>query len=298
MGIGVSRALDWDLAAVEAQSMTLANDSASAAEVGGELRSDGERTLDEMSGYTIDAARETIADTVRRTFTLADNLERSSALLSNFAANAAVQQARLRSEVRSATTAGYTVTEEGAVVPADGTDVPADGECAEWELAIQNALRALVELDTETADKLTGLHGSIADYGNNSDPSTTIAGAVISAVLNPLGDLIGDDGLRSTRVIARGLGPFGSLLGFAAGIAGAPDDEPMSETLAAEGAGLAAGVATGMAAGATTGAAVGSIVPVAGTAIGGIAGIVVGGFMGFKTSEGVRDHFDDQQAGE
>lgn len=304
MSIGVSRALEWRLGHVDSGSVTLGTDSGTADDLAADLRSDEERTLDGMSGHTVDTIHRAAGKAVRGAFALSDNLEGAAEILANFAADATVQQSRLRAGVETAEAAGCTVDEAGRVTPPEGAKPGDEEEFAETALAIRNALDSLREQDARAASALTDLHGSIADYGDNSDPRTAIAGAAIRSQTDSLAALLthGDDGLASTRLVARGLGPFGDLLGFAAGVYGAPDHEPMSETLAAEGGGLAAGVAGsfagGMAGAALAGATAGSVVPGAGTVVGALAGAALGAAASYGASGWIRGQFDDQRAGE
>lgn len=53
MGIGVSRALEWDLDGVRARSKVLRHDAAAVDDLALDVRSDAEGTFEEMSGHAI-----------------------------------------------------------------------------------------------------------------------------------------------------------------------------------------------------------------------------------------------------
>lgn len=295
MPIRVSDALSWQVDDAESRLSAVRAGITATNDVADRLRDDAERVLDGMEGQSVDAARTSVQDLRRRTFALGDDLRSTANPLSSFARSVAIHRDRLRASVEAVLRQGATVAEDGSVVCPPDMEANRVRELRELEVTIEDALRAIDSLDVETADKLTRLYETIADHSNNADLRTTVAGVVINAMTGPLGDLIraGDDGLPGTRAVAKGLGPFGSALGLAASIAGAPNDEPMSETLIAEGGGFVAGLA--MAAG--YGAAAGSVVPGAGTVAGAAFGIILTAGASFVTSSLVRDHFDDQRQG-
>ena len=69
----------------------------------------------------------------------------------------------------------------------------------------------------------------------------------------------------------------------------------MTETLAAEGGGLVAGVGGSIVGAAIAGRTVESVVPGLGTAAGAIGGLAAGGLASFFASKKVRDTFDNHR---
>ena len=291
MPVRLSDALDWQLDAVESQLTEVRAGVAAANDVADLLRDDAERTLDGMRGHSIVSARLALGGLRRRSFGVGDDLLSTADTVSSFARTVAFHRDRLAADVESVHLRGGAVGEDGTVTSPSAVEPAVEDELDGLEQSITATLRALDSLDVETSRKLALLNESIPYYGDNTDPRTAIAGLVIGAMTQPLGALIdaSDDGLRSTRLVARGLGPFGNALGLVAGIAGAPDDEPMSETLVAEGGGLIAGMLMG--------AAAGSLVPGAGTVAGAALGLLAASGTGFFTTVSIRNHFDNERQG-
>lgn len=291
MSVRLSEALSWRLDAVESQLTAVRAGVATTSDVADLLRDDVERTLDEMRGHSVESARLALGDLRRRSFAVGDDLRSTADTLSSFARAAAFHRDRLAVDVESVHQRGGAVGEDGTVTPPAAAESAVEEELDELGKSIIATLRALDSLDVETSRELALLNESIAFYGDNADPRTAIAGLVMGAMTQPLGALIdaSDDGLRGTRLVAKVLGPFGNALGFVAGIAGAPDDERMSETLAAEGGGLVAGLFVG--------AAAGSFIPGAGTVAGAAFGLLMASGAGYFTTVAIRNHFDDEREG-
>lgn len=299
MPIRVSDALAWQVDDAESRLITVRAGITVTNDVADQLRDDAERVLDGMEGQSVDAARTSVQDLRRRTFALGDDLRSTANPLSSFARSVAIHRDRLQAGVEAVLRQGATVAEDGSVVCPPDMEAARMRELREFEVTIKDALRAIDSLDVETADTLTRLYETIADHSNNVDAKTITVGVVNAVMTEPLAAAIaaGDDGLRSTRVVAKGLGPFGSALSFVAGVYGAPEDEPLTETLAAEGAGLGAGLAASIVGSAVAGGLAGSIVPGAGTVAGVLGGIVLGTIASAKASTHLRDRFDDQRQG-
>lgn len=293
MTAGVSDVLRWNLDGIETVASALKEDATTLEQQGSELRNDAERTFEWMSGATIDAARQSTDTAVKRGLTLNDQLIEASDILSNFAKNADVPQQRLRNEVTQVRESGAAVAEDGTITPPPGADSSTIEDLQASADSISSNLESLRTLDSDAAAALNDLTSTVADYSDNADPTTLFVGMIHTTMADAIGDGIikHGDGSDLAKRASRAMGPFGNLLAFATGVAGAPDDEPIGETLAAETAGLAVGI-TSMAA---TGAAIGTVFPGVGTVIGAGIGMAVGGFLSFKASEKVRDHFDDQR---
>lgn len=296
---GVSDVLRWNLDGIETVASALKEDATTLEQQGSELRNDAERTFEWMSGATIDAARQSTDTAVKRGLTLNDQLIEASDILSNFAKNADVPQQRLRNEVTQVRESGAAVAEDGTITPPPGADSSTIEDLQASADIISSNLESLRTLDSDAAAALNDLTSTVADYSDNADPTTTIAGMVHTTITGAISEGFKEFGDGST--VAKGasklLGPFGNLLGFATGVAGAPDDESIGETLAAEGGGAIVGIAGSIAGAAATGAVVGSVVPGLGTAAGAVGGLILGAGSSFLASKLIRDRFDDEREG-
>lgn len=299
MTAGVSDVLRWNLDGIETVASALKEDATTLEQQGSELRNDAERTFEWMSGATIDAARQSTDTAVKRGLTLNDQLIEASDILSNFAKNADVPQQRLRNEVTQVRESGAAVAEDGTITPPPGADSSTIEDLQASADIISSNLESLRTLDSDAAAALNDLTSTVADYSDNADPTTTIAGMVHTTITGAISEGFKEFGDGST--VAKGasklLGPFGNLLGFATGVAGAPDDESIGETLAAEGGGAIVGIAGSIAGAAATGAVVGSVVPGLGTAAGAVGGLILGAGSSFLASKLIRDRFDDEREG-
>lgn len=299
MTVGVTDVLLWKLDSIETAARAVRTDATTIEEQGGKLRSDAERTFERMSGATIDAAREATGAAVNRSVTLNDQLTEAADILSNFARNAEVPQQRLRNEVASVRESGAVVAEDGAITPPPDADPSTIENLQTSADIVTSHLDSLRRLDHEAATALNDLSATVADYSNNADPATTVVGVIHTAMTGAVSEGIDKlgDGSNLAKNASRAMGPLGNLLSFATGVVGAPDDEPLHETLTAEGGGAIAGIAGTVAGAAVTGAAVGSVVPGLGTAAGAVGGLLIGAGSSFMASRFIRDRFDDEREG-
>lgn len=172
---------------------------------------------------------------------------------------------------------------------------------ADLQDELEEHLREIRERD-EQADRV--LHGLVdrpvrdrTDKGNGNPFAIGISEmAGISATIDAGASLAEGHWKEAARNAARGLtsvrslGPAAAVLGFAGGVAGRPEDEPLFEAIVAEGAGSVA-AAWGAPVGTAIGFAIGGPV---GSAVGGVGGALLGAGTSQWTASKVREWFDHE----
>lgn len=305
MSLTIPVVRSWSLDTIAAQVALLREDDRVFDTASTAVRNGAERQLDGLEGDTVTASVRSCGEISRDLGILSNKAESLVTALDCFQNEAAVHRTKLLGLVESAGLKGFAVNDDGSVTPPTVTgdaDDPAvaaersrirdEGKALHEDITAE--LRALerIDLDAGNALRLMVMEESFhsypdADHSDNYDKGSTILGGAASSQADLLGGWAKDFSTAG-KGFTRGIPLLGQALGFGIGIAGAPDDEPLAETLAAEGSGAFVGAATG--------AVIGSLVPGVGTVAGVVIGGLAGGAASYLTSREVRDHFDDQRA--
>lgn len=293
--------LDWDLGEIDAQATHVATDATTFDDLAGDLRADTDRTLDPMSGETVDAANSTVEQLVRRVFSYCDGLEQTAKVLDAFVREVSIQQTRLRTEVEAVRAIGGEVGDDGTVDGPPGSSPSTVNQLTEHSHAISDTLRAIRDSDRAAATLLGELYGAEApegpvapNYDDNWGTETTVAGIAAGSQTQTLSALLQESAAQagtSALGATRGLSASNAGFSVTAGL-GAADGEDPRETVVAE----VGGVLGGLGAQAAAGAAMGSLVPGIGTVSGALIMLGVGAIGAYATSGGIRTLYDDQRA--
>lgn len=299
MSLTISVVRAWDLGTVGAQLDNLRRDDDAFDTSAATVRRCAEENLDGLDGDTVPASRARCFAISQDLGILSGKSERLSAILTAFLEEALVYLPQLIREVDSVP-AEFSVEDDGTVRspaligdpsdPALATAHKRNSETAtNHQEEIQRLLRELERCDLEAANGLnlmsmteSYVHYPFEPTAAKSDPRTIAASATIDASTGLASHTA--KSLDAASAATRALPIVGTALNLAIGSATSPDEEPLAETLAAEGAALASV--------ALTSAAAGSVVPGIGTAVGLVTGLV----LGPEVTEAVRNEFTKQKS--
>ena len=277
------------------------------------IREAGERGTEGQCGQFITRRRDESEEIAGRVFRVADLLREAGAVLRQAGAELDVAVAGLRAVENELRGRGF-VRVEGEHVRdtrtsyADAAERSArQAEAESFRERIWDLLATIREIDARVDRDLHGIVGR--DVRDRTDKGNGTVGTVVPAYFR--GELntalpaaaastaaaiagpVYDEALASSwrrppvGILAplRGMGPVATVLGFVGGVAAAPEDEPLHETLLAEGAGVLGG-----AVGAPIGLGLGAL---GGGPAGAGTGHFLGGLLGgLRASSAVRERFD------
>lgn len=268
MTLGVDDYLRWTPVELERAAHWFEENSGLLDRVSTTVRDGVERGTEEQWGEFIESIRLDGADASARINQLADLMLGAGTSLRDAGAALVSSIEKLRGVIDEAEAEGFFVRNDGSVKdgstgPLDAAEKLARTASAEgFRDRVSDLLTDIRATDDDTNRQLHALvDRDVRDrtHAGNSDPSSTYAAAAIDfntglVEMNvdkmiAAGELPMLDGKWWNS--ARGLGLFGNLVGFAGGVASAPEGEPWYETLVAEGAGVVGG---------TIGSAVGPVV--------------------------------------
>ncbi|QCQ90443.1 WXG100 family type VII secretion target [Rhodococcus sp. SGAir0479] len=245
------------------------------------------------------------------------------------AASIASVREHLTSLVHSVRSRGFQIADDGTVdasglvgwlvlAPPAARDVARlelEREAAELTIAVVDALRQAGSAATQVIGRVRDSFAAVTSAGQAALPGrfetsgtgafswkpdvpATVAASTVGMMVDATrGGLVsaaeasGDD---VARLIGRGMGPFGVVLGAVPAIANDIDggmDTTKAVTTEVAGAGFglfAGGLAASMASGAVAGSAAGSAVPGLGTAVGLVVGALAGGVAAYGGSKGLQ----------
>lgn len=306
MSLTISVVRSWDLDTVAALIDHLGRDEAAFDVSSLAVRNSYQNQLDGLDGDTVSASTDRCYAISKDLGILAEKSGKLHSVLRAFHEEATIYRPKLVRAVDDARTKIFSVEEDGTVRPPLLIGDPGDPmlkaahdraseEATEYQGEITRLLRELERCDLEAANALnlmsmteSYVHYPYPPDSAETDPRTIAASATIN-----LGAGAVDDTARffdAASAATRGLPGLATVLGLGIGFGTSPEDEPFMETLAAEGIGTLAAIASAWVGSVVTSAAIGgsagSVVPGIGTAVGAIAGAVAGP----AATEAVRDH--------
>lgn len=307
MSLGVDDYLGWSPAEMSGAASWLSGTSKDMELSAKALRNAAADGTAGQCGPFIDARRTEAAGIADRVHELSELLRDSARLVEDAGTDLATLVGLLRDECRVIDEEGFERF-DGTGVRNTRTEYAAEDERDRRQRRaeeLQDQLRGHlkeIRLRDDQADR--ALHGlvdrSVRDRtrAGNGDPfvvglsETTLIGGVTRAAA-ALAEGHWQEAAREAGrglVTVRALGPVASLLGFAGGVAGRPEDEPLFEAIVAEGVGsvaAAGGIPLGMAIG-------GALAGPPGSVIGAGSGAGSSMFGGQWTASRVRAWFDSE----
>lgn len=306
MSLTISVVRSWDLDTVAALIDHLGRDEDAFDVSSLAVRNSYQNQLEGLAGDTVSASADRCYAISKDLGTLAEKSGKLRSVLRAFHAEAAIYRPKLVGAVDDARTKIFSVEDDGTVRPPHLTGEPGDPmlraahdrastEAAGYQEEIRRLLRELERCDLEAANALNlmSMTESYVHYpypfdSAETDPRTTAASATINLGAGAVDETAGF--LDAAGAVTRGLPGLATVSGLGIGFGTSPEDEPFMETLAAEGIGALAAIASAWVGSTVTSAAIGgaagSVVPVIGTAVGAVAGAVAGP----AATEAVRDH--------
>lgn len=313
MSLGVDDYLTWTPADMAGGADWLRVKAGLVEDSAGGIREAGDRGTEGQCGQFITQRREESEEISRRVYRLADMLREASAVVRQAGTELGVLVTRLRAVENELLAKGF-VRVEGEHVRdtratyADATErSDRETEAEGFRERIWELLDAIRETDDRANRELHGIVGR--DVRDRTDKGNGTVGTVVpafvrgelntafpAAAASTAAAMAGpayDEALASSwrrppvgfLAPLRGTGPAATILGFVGGVAAAPEDEPLHETLLAEGAGVLGG-----AVGAPVGAALlGFLGGFPGAMFGHFGGGIAGGLW---ASSEVRERFD------
>ena len=313
MTLGVDAYLSWAPADMASGADWLGVKSDLVEEAARDIREAGERGTEGQCGQFITRRREESEEISGRVFQLADMLHGASKVLRAAAAELDVLVAGLREVENELLEMGF-VRVEGEHVRdtrttyADATErSDRETEAERFRTRIWELLGAIRETDDRANRELHGIVGrEVRDRtaAGNGAPgvvlpalfkgewNAAVPSAAASTAAALAGPAYGEALAHSWRrppvgflAPLRGMGPVATILGFVGGVAAAPEDEPLHETLLAEGAGVLGGELGGRVGFGFGGFVGGPVLAGAGHFSGGLVG-------GLWAASQVRERFD------
>lgn len=301
MSLGVYDYLAWQPAELETAAVWFADNARLLEWVAGTVRDGAERGTEAQHGEFIDSVRDDADTTSRRIYDLADMMDDAKKVLRSAGSDLTTLVGHLRSMVDEAEAADFVVEENADVIDSRRTfdsaeeRVLRESEAQNRKTDIGAKLNEIRQVDDDANHRLHGIVGrDVRDRTpeGNGGLSTTIPAAAGGTLLETFKlryEAMVNSGQweSSTRMSStlRGYGAAFEILGFIGGVANAPEEEPLHETLLAEGAGVLGGLA-----GSTGGLLLGTA---AAGPLGGLVSHFTGGALvaGWASSE-VREAFD------
>lgn len=299
MSLTISAVRSWDLETVATQISHLKRDDEVFRDSAGAVRTAAGSRLDGLEGDTVTTSSRHCGAIARDLTVLARQSERLATILDAFLQEALVYRPRLLAGVDAAAAEAFSVADDGSVrQPAligdpeavAGTHSRNAEKAIGYQDEIMRLLRELEDHDLEAANALNLMSMSESyDYYPYSigptryDPRTAAASTAIRTEFGLLHDAA--EYFDAASRVTRALPVVGTGMELGVGVATAPEDEPLVDTLAAESSGIAA---TALTAG-IAGAAAGSVVPGIGTAAGLVGGVAAGFLVGPRATEVARE---------